>query len=102
MAKKHQKTQEWKSNIEDTLAYIKAESVSIASEMGVKEDALNSWKDIPKAVHQFSRKNASPSAFIRNLDKATYEVREKLKWNTCMVGQLALGKIKKKYFSKKI
>ena len=94
MAKPHLNSKDWKEQLEDKFAYIKAESVSIASDMGIQPNSVASWKDLPKIIHQFSKKNNTPTAFVRNLDQATYEVREKIKWNTCMASQLALEKVK--------
>lgn len=94
MAKTTGKAKDWKEQLEDKFAYIRAESVSIASDMGIERDGVGSWKDIPKAIQQFSKKNRTPTAFVRNLDQATYEVREKIKWNTCMASKLALDKVK--------
>lgn len=90
------KERDWKSSVEEGVAYMKAQTLTIMSEMGIGVKDCASWKDVPTAVRQFSKRNKTPLMFARNLDSATYELRERLRWNTRMASKLALEKAKQK------
>lgn len=94
MANQKLSTKNWKSNLDETFNYMKTETVAIAHELGIEQEHMTSWKQMPELIKSFTRKNATPVAFIRNLDTATYSLREKLRWTSRMAGCLAIQKLK--------
>lgn len=75
------------------LRLLKAETAQIMRQMGVSA-TFNSWRSLPVALHQLSLNNKTPVIFVRNLDNATYEIRERLKWNSKMATRLVMTKIR--------
>ncbi len=84
----------WKSNMNQTMAYVKNETASIAHELGLEQQYMSSWKQVPELLKSFSQKNSTPAIFLKNLDNATYSLRERLRWTTKMAGCMAMQKIK--------
>lgn len=101
MAKQSTYSKDWKSTFEEGFALVKAESQAIMHDLGIEKDENTSWRDLPKMVRQFSKHNRTPLRFARNLDSATYDIRERVKWNTRMASRLALSKIKEKAHNSK-
>ena len=84
----------WKCTIEEGVAFIKSETLAVMTDLGIEQNNQSSWKDLPRMIRQFSAHNRNPILFLRNLDGATYEIREKLRWNTRMASKLALQKVR--------
>ena len=94
MANQKLSTKNWKSNIDETFSYVKAETAAIAHELGIEQEHMTSWKQMPELIKSFTRKNSTPIVFLRNLDTATYSLREKFRWTSRMAGYMALQKFK--------
>lgn len=101
MTKHSSHNKDWKITLEEGIALVKAESHAIMNDFGVVQKTPATWRDLPKIMLQFSKHNKTPQHFVRNLDAATYDIRERMKWNTKMASQLAMSKLKEKTLAAK-
>jgi len=95
MARAPRKTS-WISAVNNQVTRVKIDTLSMVKDMGFNHQACKSWRDVPHLLQNFSKKNKSPRAFFRNLDLATYDARERLKWNYKMEGHLACSRLKRR------
>ena len=82
-----------KEQLETSIEAFKLSSNEVLNEMGIPLKTAKSIKDVPRIVESFANKNPNPQVFAKNIDYATYEIREKIKWNSHMLLSLTKQKL---------
>ncbi|MES2662189.1 MAG: hypothetical protein V4629_02695 [Pseudomonadota bacterium] len=82
----------FQDQVKPKLAQASVEGAQILEALGFRwssnlsfKEPKKSFSEIKEVLADFVHSNPTPAVFFKNLDVATYDSREKLKWNTKML-----------------